>query len=361
MTHDLGIPDAYRLEFEARLESTLLRLGADKPAGVSANTHNAYLRACRQGLRLVPGVWGHEASPKTRCYNRAAFRYWARTKLCDRRTCWPVASRDSARSHLSASKARAWGLVYDIEEHLSVIEKHLDEFDRTDVEFPPKPQSKSKLIGLSTLPRGWRTRLWEVVPKNAPYRDAIAVMSVIGARPIELTKGIGVRLDSDNKTLIFRVDGAKVTATQGQPVRIIRSISARPEADHLRDKCRQANGVVLIRAECRPSRLGDSVTHYGSVAFPRHEYCISPYSYRHLLGRELKTEDTGREQIAAVLGHISTRTGSAYGRKARGSGSRQPTLASGVVAAKGSREITISKPRHPGARIDRAGKGRKPT
>jgi hypothetical protein len=349
MTHDLGIPDADRLEYEARLENTLLRLGADKPAGVSANTHNAYLRVCRQGLRLVPGVWGHEASPKTRCYNRAAFRYWARTKLCDLQDV--LARRKPRFGTVASERFEGPGvarLVYEIEVHLSAIEKHLAEFERKDIVFPPKPQSKSKRIGLSTLPR-------------APYRDAIAVMSVIGARPIELTKGIGVRLDSDNKTLIFRVDGAKVTETQGQPVRLIRSICARPEADHLRDKCRQANGVVLIRAECRPSRLGDSVTHYGSVAFPRHEYCISPYSYRHLLGRELKTEDTGREQIAAVLGHISTRTGSAYGRKARGSGSRQPTLASGVVAAKGSREIKISKPRHPGARIDRAGKGRKPT
>jgi hypothetical protein len=360
MTHDLDNPDPYWLEFQARLERVLLRLDTDK-AAVSASTHSAYLNACRRGLLLVPGVWGHEASPKTRCYRRAAFRYWARTQLYDR---YDILAGREPRFGTVAPETfsdRGLGLVHDIEEHLTVCEGHLDAFDRTDVEFPPKPQSKSKRIGLSTLPRGWRTRLWKVVPKNAPYRDAIAVMSVIGARPSELTKGIGVRLDSDNKTLIFRVNGAKVTATQGQPIRVIRSISARPEADHLRDKCRQANGVVLIRAACRPSRLGDTVTHYGSVAFPRHQYSISPYSYRHLLGRELKTEDTGREQIAAVLGHISTRTGSAYGRKARGSGSRQPTLASGVVAAKGSRAITVSKPRHPGARIDRAGKGRKPS
>ena len=193
MTHDLDNPDPSRLELQARLERVLLRLDPDKPA-VSASTHSAYLKACRRGLLLVPGVWGHEASPRTRSYRRAAFRYWARTQLYDR---YDILAGREPRFGTVAPESfgdRGLDLVHDIEEHLTVCEGHLDAFDRTDVEFPPKPKSKSKLIGLSTLPRGWRTRLWEVVPKNAPYRDAIAVMSVIGARPMELTKGIGVRL-----------------------------------------------------------------------------------------------------------------------------------------------------------------------
>jgi len=256
---------------------------------------------------------------------------------------------------------RGWRLVHDIEDHLDFIEIHLDAFDRKDVKFPHKPPSKSKRRGLSTLPKDWRERLWHVVPNHAEYRDEIAVISVTGVRPVEVTRGIRVRLAQDDRTLIFRVAGAKVTATQGQPIRFIRSTCTRPEADHLRAKCRQAEGTVLIHAKCSPKRLGDTVSHYGSAALPEYKYRVSPYSYRHQLCTELKTENMGREQIAAVMGHISTRTASAYGRKLRGSGSVQPELFSGVVSAKASREITVAKPRHPGARKGRAGKGRNPT
>ena len=136
MTHDLDNPGPYRLELQARLERVLLRLDPDKPA-VSASTHSAYLKACRRGLLLMPGVWGHEASPRTRSYRRAAFRYWARTQLYDR---YDILAGREPRFGTVAPETfsdRGLGLVHDIEEHLTVCEGHLDAFDRTDVEFHP--------------------------------------------------------------------------------------------------------------------------------------------------------------------------------------------------------------------------------
>jgi hypothetical protein len=178
--------------------------------------------------------------------------------------------------------------------------------------------------------------------------DLVAWMWVFGTADVPAESG-------------YATDGAKVTETKGQPTRVIRSMCSRPEADHLREKCRKASGTVMIQAECSPKRLYDSVSNYGSAAFPEHAYRVSPYSFRHQLGADLKTENIGRERIAAVLGHISTRTASACGRKAWGSGQRQPELVSGVVGAKVFRKITIAKPRHPGAKKDHAGTGQKPT
>jgi integrase len=332
-----------------RLENAIRRLGgADKPA-ITASTHEAYLKTCGHGLQLIPGVWGHEAAPNTRWHRRAAFRYWARAKLCD---LWDIYSGRVPRFGTIAAETYRRGrlaMLRDIEKHLDAIEEHLDCFQKKKVEFPPKPLSLSKRRGLSFLPKDWRQRLWSMVPLEAPYRDAIAVLSVVGARPVEVTAGIRVRLFKDGVTLIFRINGAKVTDTQGQPIRVIRSICTRPEADHLRNMCRKAKGTVLIRAVCSPKRLGDSVSHYGSMAFPKKkigDYSISPYSFRHQISADMKTEEIDRERIAAVLGHASTRTASKYGWKVRGSGQFQPKVISGVVGSKVFREVVVSEPRH---------------
>jgi integrase len=232
-------------------------------------------------------------------------------------------------------------IVDDIEEHLDVIEQHLDCFDKP-TDFPPKPSPRTKRDGLSSLPRDWRQRLWHRVPKRAVYRDAIAVLSVAGVRPIEVTNGVAVRLAEDGRTLIFRINGAKVTETKGQPIRVIRSACTRPEADHLRALCAKANGTVTIRPACSPERLCDSVSHYGAKTFPRHTYKVSPYSFRHQLAADLKTEEADREWIAAVLGHASTRTASGYGWKGRGRGHVQPSAGSGVVGVTVSRHIVLA-------------------
>lgn len=341
-----------------RLKGAIRRLGgADAPA-VRPSTHEAYLKACRNGLELTPGVWGHEASPNTRWYRRAAYRHWARAKLCD---LWDTYSGRVPRFGTITTETSSRGqlaIVRDIERHLDVIEKHLKCFEKKNVELPPKPPSLTKRTGLSSLPKDWRQRLWRLVRPDALYRDAIAVLSVVGARPAEVTRGIRVRLFKDGMTLIFRINGAKVTETQGQPIRVIRSICTRPEADHLREMCRKAKGTVLIRAVCSPKRLRDSVSHYGSMAFPIKEeddYIVSPYSFRHQISADMKTEETDRKRIAAVLGHTSTRTASKYGWKVRGTGQVQPEVSSGVVGVKVFREITIAKPRHPGAKNGHAG------
>jgi integrase len=327
--------------FEDRIDNVLGRLGATTSTSVDARTQKAYLNACRNGLRLVPGEWGHEASPKTRSYKRAAFKYWARVQLVDRYDLLCGREPTFGMYAMDSFPGGPLEVVADIEAHLDVIEQHIDCFDKPTA-FSPKPPPRTKRRGLSSLPLDWRQRLWQRVPKRAVYRDAIAVLSVAGARPIELTNGVAVRLAGDGRTLIFRINGAKVTETQGQPIRVVRSVCTRPEADHLRALCAKAKGTVMIRPSCSPERLYDSVSHYGARTFPRHKYKVAPYSYRHQLAADLKTEGADRERIAAVLGHASTRTASWYGWKGRGRGSVQPSAGSGVVGVTVSRQIVLA-------------------
>lgn len=327
--------------FESRVKHVLGRLDPNTNIPVTEKTHMAYLKACSNGLTLVPGVWGHEPSPKTRSYRRAAFRHWARVQVIDRYDLLFGREPTFGMYAMDSFPGGPEEIVDDIDEHLDVIEQHLDRFDKPSV-FPPKPPPRTKRDGLSSLPRDWRQRLWHRVPKRAVYRDAIAVLSVAGVRPIELTNGVAVRLAGDGRTLILRINGAKVTDTKGQPIRVIRSACTRPEADHLRSLCAKAKGSVMIRPSCSPERLYDSVSHYGAKTFPRHKYQVAPYSYRHQVAADLKTEGADREWIAAVLGHASTRTASWYGWKGRGRGSVQPSAGSGVVGVTVSRQIVLA-------------------
>lgn len=140
----------YLAAFESRLEAALRRLGADKPACISQSTHNAYLRACRGGIRLKPGEWGHEASPKTRWYRRAAYRYWARVQLSDRHDLF-CGRRPRFGTVAMESFCGDLYLLLDTEEHLDAIEEHLDRFEMENADFPPKPPS----LAASTMGMVW--------------------------------------------------------------------------------------------------------------------------------------------------------------------------------------------------------------
>lgn len=334
-SHEFGInPSDEWLGFRNRVKEMLERLGGHSRHSIKSKTHWAYLQTFRRIAYRSPGTWGHEAAKKTRNYNRAAYRYGAFARLSDHMAILDGVDTPFQTVGPESFDCIGHDLVRDTEEFLEQIGKHLDATQATFTPTSVRPPSRSKRTGLASLPKTWREQVWSAIPVHAKYRDAIAVMSVIGPRPVEFTEGIRVRLAADRRTLLFLVHGAKLGAQQGQPLRQIRSICTRPEAAHLKALCIASGGSIVVRSNGKPARLCDSVSNYGSTVFPCHQYTVSPYSYRHQLAADMKSEHADRVRISGVLGHQSTLTASYYGWKVPGAGKRRPAVTSGVTGVK---------------------------
>jgi len=334
-------PSEEWLTFQNRVKTMLERLGSHGRLLVKPTTHWDYLRAFRRLIYLPPGAWGREPAKNSRSYNRAAFRYGAFARLSDH-----LAILDGIDPRFQTVGPESFdcaghGLMRDTEEFLDRIGEHLDKTEQIFTPTSVRPPSRSKRTGLASLPKDWREQVWSAVPVHARFRDAIAVMSVIGPRPVEFTEGVRVRLAADRHTLLFLVRGAKLGKQQGQPFRQIRSACDRPEAAHLRALCILSGGSIVVRSNGNPARLYDSVSNFGSSVFPLHQYSVSPYSYRHQLAADMKSENTDRVRISGVLGHRSTKTASYYGWKVPGAGKRRPAVSSGVIGVKASDPIML--------------------
>ena len=209
----------------------------------------------------------------------------------------------------------------------------------------PEP-TKRRATKRATLPKaeGWQARVYEAA--TDAQRPAVALLWATGCRPAEVGKGVDLVRD-DKGRLLVRIPGAKVREAHsaGQPVRMLlidenteagKALAAVLGAEKKRTIQRKAERLNKDFAAIR-ARIGGSA---------------SPYSMRHQVSADLKA-DMGQdhaEEIAAALGHRSTRSQGRYGsvQQAKGSSAIKAARATYPVRDRRSAPEKAVEDRGPG-------------
>lgn len=169
----------------------------------------------------------------------------------------------------------------------------------------------SKKKSLSQLPADWREQIVARAASSKKYGAAIAVLRLIGCRPIELKHGVKIRREGE--AAVIRVQGAKVTEKAGQLWREYRVEMGRlPTSVQKALDSGQPQVTLQIASEAAlRSRLKDFSHDLGFKVM------VTPYAFRHALAVDMREDGWSSEQIGAVLGHAVAETSRHYGTKVR--------------------------------------------
>lgn len=197
---------------------------------------------------------------------------------------------------------------------------------------------RSKRVVLSRLPAGFQKMVYQAATDT--QRPAVAILWATGCRPAEIEKGARVCLEED--CLVVELRGAKVTAGTGHAWRrlyidrrtaagraVLEQLGNRTSMEVQRKAKRIANDFADIRA-----RLGHGFEG------------LSPYCMRHAASAAAKSSEAmNPEDVAGLMGHVSTRTQSRYGtaRQAKGGGSA-------VTFVQTERPVRVHEPTMPSGR-----------
>lgn len=210
------------------------------------------------------------------------------------------------------------------------------------------PNSKKHSIG--KLPKDWRQKMWAA--SGAPgkgrakngmspkFRQALAVVQLTGCRPSELEKGILIGLTDDGKIWIH-IEGSKTgMVTVDLPgkvgkTQVPRGIEARqlvidpaisPAAEYLAQAVAVANDNISAQYDADGFR--SKINSLGRQALgDRRATTVSPYSYRHAMGCDLKSCDTLTDAaMSSIMGHRSLESLARYGKRRRGGGGPSPVV-----------------------------------
>lgn len=180
-----------------------------------------------------------------------------------------------------------------------------------------RAKRRSKRQALTGLPANWRTALCKRAA-HGRYLFPLIVLALTGCRPSELVSGIHLWRSKDEATgqslIHFSIAGAKVKASQGQPIRTISYnakdshplvavidglLDAQPEPQVFA----QISSAVNLTVEIR--RLARSL-------WPKHKQPITAYCFRHQFAADMKASGDD-EATSRGLGHISAETRRVYG------------------------------------------------
>lgn len=196
---------------------------------------------------------------------------------------------------------------------------------RATMNEPPVRRSKQAMLSYLAQKPHWRAQLFEKVPDR--YKLAAAITALTGCRPSELVMGVRIQMQAD--CLVCVISGTKVSEQSGQPIRVLKLSPDSVEARFLADYCKDGEATIKIRSA---KAFCESLAAAGRRAFPRARQRISPYVLRHHFSATVKSQ-LGREDVAACLGHICTRTQENYAGAVRGGGR------SAVVGVHAAREV----------------------
>lgn len=203
-------------------------------------------------------------------------------------------------------------------------------------------QGCSKRGTLNKLPQDWRKRL--VANTITAAVPAILVSLLSGCRPEELAMGVKVSV-LDKQHLVITINGAKTTASNGQPWRkLTYDVSLSDEAAQLWRIASRKGGSMVVKRQPRTfnKNLGRACKKAGVPA-------ISAYTCRHYFASQLKSAwGNAKEMIAMALGHASTATQKVYGTKQQG---RNGGL--GLVQVSAARKVRTPDRPHPGSCISK--------
>lgn len=165
----------------------------------------------------------------------------------------------------------------------------------------------------------WREVIWSrLVKVKSPWLDHTAVAALSGARPEELQTATFHR---EGTALCIIINGAKVSATKGQPWRkLVIKNDGGSEFDHLFKKAGNTPKALTLPDDVRdyPDAFSAALARAGKQVFPASCPRMSGYVYRHAFAADLKADKLPRILIAAALGHAVTKTQDTYGRAVGG-------------------------------------------
>jgi integrase len=198
-------------------------------------------------------------------------------------------------------------------------------FDELDT--PPKIKSLSKKGDIAGLPKDWRARVFKAAKpeKLSRLASSVAVMWSIGCRPSEIENGVKITLI--NNQLVLMVRGAKhgmIKNHQGEFQRGIEWRKITINAD-LNDATKYLKRLAFDGKEhvidYDKNSLRQRVNELGKVALVKLKTppSISPYTFRHAMGSDLKScDDLDDTTKAQIMGHLSCASLQVYGRRRHG-------------------------------------------
>lgn len=172
----------------------------------------------------------------------------------------------------------------------------------------------SKRSTLRKLPSDWREQVQQQL-QNSKYRDAALVLHLSGCRPGELVKGVEVSIKQDGSAAIY-IKGCKQSEylQSGQTLRRITYAADTPQAHALKalDK-----GEIKIESAQSFQKVYNAAA---TKALGRPGKRVTPYSARHQFSADMKKNGYSKTEIAAAMGHQSTRSQGQYGTGNQGKG-----------------------------------------
>lgn len=282
----------------------------------SEDTRTGYLKIARRRLSDASSGPMDGVSARSWHATRAAI-------LASSGEAYRMARRRCDDAQRAGDLAGALDAAGDASGMLDVIERTLSA-ERPVATAPRKTKRRS-------LPRtpGWQGKVFEAA--TPAQRPGIAVMWATGCRPAEIEDGVDlrfVRLKDGREVIHAHVPGAKVTAITGQPRRVL-AIATDTEAG------RALLAVMAGRPEITVQRSASRLRKDTADIMSRSGlgWAVSPYSFRHQQAAELKATMPDAAEVAAALGHRTTRSQSRYGTVA------QATGRGSIIAAKAVRPV----------------------
>ena len=186
-----------------------------------------------------------------------------------------------------------------------------------------RAKRRSKRQSLAGLPANWRVDLCKRAV-GGRYLFSLIVLTLTGCRPSELVDGIDVWRGKDEVTgkllIHFRIRGAKVKGSQGQPFRTISYDTNDPHpltvvVNELLDTQPEPRVFVQLRSAVN---LTVEIRRLARSLWPKHKQPITAYCFRHQFAADLKANGDD-EAASRGLGHISAETRRAYGTASQAS------------------------------------------
>lgn len=308
------------------------RLLAQKTIDSYQNLYKCALRKVdfENGIELIDVIF--ETNSKNTYFSRiAAFRFVLLNLIESQLKIAKNAAIISDKNQILSAEAEIHMLTYHFLRLKSLEGK---------CALPVKKPRKSKRNSSSGLVVDWREQLC-LRAGASKYFNAILTASLTGCRPVELSSGINFRIDKfDGKDfLVASINGAKITQKNGQPNREL--FFALPGDSHLIRMMSYAvtqNGGTLNVQIDNAKTFSGAVTRFAKLLWPKHKTDITAYSLRHAFASDLKSSVSVTE-IAAALGHASTKTQKSYGQRQQ-SRSIQKSIPQKILATRPIREAS---------------------
>lgn len=210
---------------------------------------------------------------------------------------------------------------------------------------------QSKKLDLSKLPKQWRSTVFAYLKpeKQARLTSAVAMLWATGCRPVEIEKGVNVRLEGGQLIVEIRgakhgvVDNGEVAADRGLEWRKLKiNPSLNPATEYLARLC--ADGRLHV-VEYNKNSLRTRLNEVGRLSIRKmpKDVTLSPYTFRHAMGSDVKScDDLTDEERSMIMGHLAVDSLSVYGRR-RHRGGVKP-VASVEASAEPRGEYTDAPP-----------------